>query len=54
MEPVVEKVQQEPHCPWFLIGVTTFLSRQSTEEGRLSSRHTLLTEKGLLEEKSLS
>jgi len=21
-EPVVEKAQHEPHCPWFLIGVT--------------------------------
>merc|ERR1719460_1163440 len=29
-EPVVEKAQQEPHWPWFLIGVTAPLADQST------------------------
>lgn len=32
-EPVVEKAQQAPHYPWFLIGVTAFSSLQSTEAG---------------------
>jgi len=33
---VVEKAQQDPHCYWFLIGVTTaglLAVLQSTEEG---------------------
>ena len=33
-DPVVEKDQHEPHCPWFLMGVTAPLVRQSTVVGR--------------------
>jgi len=33
---VVEKAQHEPHCPWFLTGVTAPLVYQSTDSGRLS------------------
>lgn len=31
--PVVEKVQQDPHCPWSLTGVTLFVVLQSKESG---------------------
>ena len=31
MAPVVEKAQQEPHWPWFLIGVTASVVRQSID-----------------------
>merc|ERR1719446_881437 len=37
MDPVVEKAQHEPHCPWFLTGVTAPLVTQSTESARLDS-----------------
>ena len=33
-DPVVLNAQQEPHCPWFLMGVTTPLVLQSTVVGR--------------------
>jgi hypothetical protein len=32
VDPVVEKDQQLPHWPWFLMGVTTPLFLQSTVE----------------------
>ena len=35
-EPVVEKDQQLPHWPWFLIGVTAPLATQSSESGGAS------------------
>merc|ERR550514_971443 len=39
--PVVEKARQDPHCPWFLTGVTAPLVLQSTESVRLvESRRT--------------
>jgi len=38
MDSVPEKAQQEPHEPWFLTGVTTPSSRQSTDEGRSVAR----------------
>ncbi|CAN7982259.1 unnamed protein product, partial [Ixodes pacificus] len=31
------KAQQDPHCPWFLTGVTAPLVLQSTVLGRLKS-----------------
>jgi len=31
--PVVENDQHEPHCPWFLIGVTAPLALQSNDDG---------------------
>merc|ERR1711908_128663 len=37
MAPVVEKAQHDPHCPWFLTGVTAPLDLQSTVASRLSS-----------------
>jgi len=36
MLPVDEKAQHEPHWPWFFTGVTTFLVRQSMDDGRLT------------------
>jgi hypothetical protein len=33
-EPVVEKAQHEPHCPWFLIGVTAPAVTQLTDVGK--------------------
>merc|ERR1739838_1014683 len=36
-EPVVEKAQQEPHCPWFFTAVTQPLVRQSTVSGTSST-----------------
>merc|ERR1712227_452595 len=30
-DPVVEKAQHDPHCPWFLTGVTAPLVLQSTD-----------------------
>jgi hypothetical protein len=36
-EPVVENDQHDPHCPWFLIGVTAPLALQSTEAGNSPS-----------------
>jgi len=35
-DPVDEKAQHDPHDPWFLIGVTAFLSLQSTESAAVS------------------
>ena len=32
---VAEKAQQEPHCPWFLIGVTASVYRQLIDFGLL-------------------
>jgi hypothetical protein len=34
-DPVVEKAQHDPHCPWFLMGVTAPLVDQSTASGKL-------------------
>lgn len=34
--PVVEKDQQDPHCPWFLTAVTAPLETQLTEAGKVS------------------
>jgi len=37
-EPVVENAQHDPHCPWFLTGVTTLPEVvQSTEAGGLAT-----------------
>jgi len=33
-EPVVEKAQHDPHCPWFLTGVTAPAVTQLTEAGK--------------------
>merc|ERR1712190_146481 len=35
-EPVVENDQHEPHCPWFLTGVTAPLVVQSTASAKAS------------------
>merc|ERR1719154_698735 len=36
-EPVVEKAQQEPHCPWFFTAVTMPLVRQSMVSSRAAA-----------------
>jgi len=36
-EPVAEKAQHEPHCPWFLIGVTAPAVTQLTVAGKAST-----------------
>jgi len=36
-DPVVEKAQHEPHCPWFLIGVTAPAVAQLTLAGKAST-----------------
>merc|ERR1719198_825565 len=36
-EAMVENAQQEPHCAWFLTGLTMPFVRQSTEVGRESA-----------------
>jgi len=33
-DPVVENAQHEPHCPWFLTGVTAPAVTQSTDAGK--------------------
>jgi len=33
-EPVVEKAQHDPHCPWFLMPVTAPYALQSTDAGK--------------------
>lgn len=33
---MVEKDQQDPHCPWFLTAVTAPLETQSTEAGKVA------------------
>jgi hypothetical protein len=35
--PVVENDQHDPHCPWFLTGVTAPLALQSIEAGNSPS-----------------
>jgi len=35
--PVVENDQHDPHCPWFLTGVTAPWALQSTEAGKAST-----------------
>lgn len=35
-DPTVEKAQQDPHCPWFWMGVTAPPLTQSTDEGSLT------------------
>ena len=46
-EPVVENDQQEPHWPWFLMGVTAPLVTQSTVVGRAeASRVSVETDAG--------
>jgi hypothetical protein len=38
MAPVALKAQQDPHWPWFLMGVTAPLLLQSQEDGMLGKR----------------
>ena len=40
LQPVVEKAQHEPHCPWFFTGVTAPLATQSTESAVADSSRT--------------
>merc|ERR1712227_291679 len=40
-DPVVEKAQHDPHCPWFLTGVTAPLVLQSTSSAKLDSSRIL-------------
>jgi len=41
--PVVENDQHDPHCPWFLTGVTAPLALQSTEAGNSPSFETTVS-----------
>jgi len=36
MEQVAEKAQHDPHCPWFLTGLTAPWFLQSYEDGMLT------------------